>query len=170
MRSYLVLVALIGLVPWGVGPRAADPTVAPQAAPDFRLASLTGGEISLAGLRGRLVLLNFWATWCEPCRREMPGLEALWRRYRDRGLTVLAINEDNDGGARAAHFVARHELTYPVLLDRDGVVGRSYRARALPMSYLVGADGNMLAAVAGARDWDAGAAGALIEQHLPPRR
>ena len=175
MRKPLAFAVVIGLVAWGDGPRAADPFAAfgtkpvatPQPAADFRLPSLSGGEVSLADFRGRLVLLNFWATWCEPCRREMPGLEHLARRYRDRGLTVLAINEDDDGGARAARFVARYALTYPVLLDRDSAVGRRYGVRALPMSYLIDAQGRMLPAIAGAREWDGPAAQALIEPHLP---
>lgn len=174
MRGFLAVAALIGLL-GGEGARAEDafaafgaqPPVASQPAPGFRLPSLSGGEIGLADLKGRLVLLNFWATWCEPCRREMPGLERLAQRYRERGLTVLAINEDADDGARATRFVARHALTYPVLLDGDGAVARRYRAKALPMSYLIGADGNLLGTVVGARDWEGGAAGALIEQHLP---
>jgi peroxiredoxin len=178
MHKRLLLAVLLGLLPWGEGARADDPfaafgiiaAVAAQPAPDFRLANLHGGETGLSDLKGRVVLLNFWATWCEPCRREMPGLEALWRRYRVQGLTVLAVNEDTDGGVRAARFAARFTLGYPILLDRDGAVGRGYQATALPMSYLIGADGKILAVVAGARDWEGRAAGALIEQLLAQHR
>ncbi len=174
MRSSLALVALLVAVASADGAPAdeafaavgATRPVAAQTAPEFRLPSLTGGEIGLADFKGQLVLVNFWASWCAPCREEMPGLERLARRYRAQGLTVLAVNEDGDDGRRAARFVARQSLGLPVVLDRDGAVATRYRATGLPVTFLIAPDGRLLATITGARDWDGPAAAALIESLL----
>ena len=109
-------------------------------APDFTLETLDGGTVTLSELRGQVVVINLWATWCPPCRAEMPALERVWNQYRDDGLTVLAVNQQ-ERASRVRAFVEELGLTFPVLLDRNGTVGARYRLRALPTTFFIGRDG-----------------------------
>jgi peroxiredoxin len=106
-------------------------------APDFTLQTLDGETVSLSDLRGQMVLINFWATWCGPCKLEMPIIQA---RYNDRELVVLAINF-NENAERVQMFVDDLELTFPILLDPGGSIQELYRVRGYPTSYFVDADG-----------------------------
>lgn len=114
------------------------------AAPVFDLEQLEGGEkISLASLRGKVVVLNFWASWCAPCKDEAPQLEAAWRRWRDRDVVVLGINvQDLDSDAR--RFVERYGLTYPMLRDRHGWTWGHYGIKGLPETWFVDARGRLV--------------------------
>ena len=112
------------------------------AAPDFTLETLDGSSIKLSDLRGQVVLINFWASWCSPCRAEMPAIDAVYRKYQSAGFAVLAVNATNqDTEAAARLFVQQLGLTFPILFDRDGAVSRQYRLQGLPSSYFVGRDG-----------------------------
>jgi peroxiredoxin len=106
-------------------------------APEFSLQGLDGEAVRLSQFRGRVVLLNFWATWCGPCRLEMPAIQD---RYNDGGFEVLAINFD-ETAAQIVPFVAELGLTFPVLLDPGGRVQELYRIRGYPTSFLVDANG-----------------------------
>jgi len=113
-----------------------------EPAPPFRLVGLDGQTTSLADLRGKLVLVNFWASWCIPCREETPLLEATAREYKARGLRVVGvIYQDSADAARA--FEASYQLTYPSLLDPDGRTAIDYGVLAIPESFLVDAAGVM---------------------------
>lgn len=136
-------------------------------APDFRLRDLAGNPVSLADFAGRPVLLNFWATFCAPCREEMPALQALWRDYRGRGLIILAIVTDRGNMDTVRHYIHQGGFDFPVLPDPAGNVRRRYEVRALPTSYLIGTDGRFLGRVIGARQWNNPAWRALIEAMLP---
>ena len=119
-------------------------------APDFTLDSLSGQPTSLASLRGQVVILNLWASWCGPCQAEMPTIERVYLSERSRGLAVLAVNstfQDSEPSARA--FARRFGLTYPILLDRDGSVSRTYLLHALPTTYIVDRHGIIRAVVLG---------------------
>ncbi len=123
--------------------RAAART-APQAgapAPDFSLATLDGEMVTLSDLRGRPVVLNFWATWCGPCRAEMPALEQVWQQYEQGGVMVLGVDQGEQAGT-VERFV-REEVgtSFPILLDPDQKVGAAYQVRALPTTFFIGADG-----------------------------
>ena len=109
-------------------------------APDFRLEDLDGRPVRLADYRGQVVLINFWATWCVPCRTEMPEIESAYRAHRERGFAVLAIDVQEPAGM-VRPFMAELGLTFPALLDLVGSVSRAYRARALPASFLVDRQG-----------------------------
>lgn len=107
-------------------------------APDFTLDSLAGDQVALSALRGKVVLVNLWASWCGPCRAEMPAIDRVYRANRSRGFEVLAVdatNQDSESNARA--FVEQLGLTFPILLDRTGSVSRRYLLRALPTSFFV---------------------------------
>ena len=120
---------------------------------DFVLKDLNGKEISLSSFKGKVVLLNFWATWCPPCRAEMPSMERLYRRFKDKDLVILAVDLREEAKI-VRKFVAGQKLSFPVLLDSDGRVGAIYGAQSIPLSYLVGRDGNVLAGSIGGREWD----------------
>ena len=120
-------------------PASADSMPAPQAdhpAPDFTLMSLDGTPVTLSKLTGQVALINIWATWCPPCRAEMPTIETAYEQYRDQGFTVLAVNLQEDPRSVAA-FMQQYQLTFPALLDLDGQVSRDYQAFSLPSSFFV---------------------------------
>ncbi|WP_322819451.1 TlpA disulfide reductase family protein [Tepidiforma sp.] len=113
-----------------------------RAAPNFRLASLDGPPRSLDQFRGSYVLLNFWASWCGPCRAETPDLQDFYSRNLDRGIVVIGINQQEDA-ATARQFTAQFGVTYPILLDSSGAVSQAYATGigGLPRTYLVSPDG-----------------------------
>jgi len=114
-------------------------TPAPQEnhpAPDFTLLDLAGVPVRLSDLRGQVVLVNVWATWCPPCRAEMPMIQAAYAQYRTQGFTVLAVNLREDAPT-VARYMEQNRLTFPALLDRDGAVGDHYQARVLPSSFFI---------------------------------
>jgi len=105
-------------------------------APDLALPQLDGTPRTLRDLRGQVVLINVWATWCPPCRAEMPAIQQAYTAYRDRGFIVLAVNQREDATA-IRPFLEQHGLTFPILLDRDGQASATYQASALPSSFFV---------------------------------
>jgi len=111
--------------------------------PEFTLADLKGRKWSLQQLRGKVVLVNFWATWCPPCRRELPDMQALYHRFGGRGLVILAISDDEPEKVR--DFVAAQKYTFPVLLDPGHTVNRLFVVEGIPKSFLYGRDGKLLA-------------------------
>ncbi len=105
-------------------------------APDLRLQTLNGEMVSLSDLRGQVVILNFWATWCPACRTEMPALDQVYRAYHDQGLEVVAVNVQEDPAGTEA-FVQELGLDLPVLVDLDGTVSTRYRVTSLPTTYVI---------------------------------
>jgi cytochrome c biogenesis protein CcmG, thiol:disulfide interchange protein DsbE len=110
--------------------------LADHPAPGFSLANLNGTNTALIDLKGQVLLINVWATWCPPCRVEMPSIQAAYEQYHDQGFTVLAVNLQEDPAVVAA-FMRDYQLTFPALLDRNGQVSRTYQAVALPSSFFV---------------------------------
>ena len=167
-----VVAALLALAAGGV--HAADPFGAldverPRqrvAAPDFRLPTLDGNEVRLSQYRGKVILLNFWATWCRPCREEMPSLQKLWAQFRGQDFVILAVAADRGNPRTVARFAAELNLDFPILLDPAGEVRRHYEVYGLPMTYLIGRDGRISGRAPASRDWHSPAARALIEQLL----
>jgi thiol-disulfide isomerase/thioredoxin len=119
--------------------------VAPQAgfaAPEFVLQTPEGEAYSLSKLKGRAVLVNLWATWCPPCRAEMPAIERVYREYKSRGFIALAVNATyQDDPAQLAPFIREYGLTFPILLDLSGGTGAAYELHALPSSFFINRDG-----------------------------
>ena len=125
-----------------------------KAAPDFTLPDLSGKSHRLGDLRGRIVVLNFWATWCPPCIEEMPSLEKLHRALADKGVAVVAVSVDerfSDVGA----FISRFGLTLPVLYDEGKKVSRKYQTFKYPETYILDREGRLKSKVVGPRDWAA---------------
>lgn len=116
----------------------------------FDLPRLGGGTDAVARHRGSVVLMNFWATWCPPCKEEMPALEQLARQERGRGLVVLGIDQGESADAARA-FVRAHGITFPILLDADQKYASSYVSIGLPTSVIVGRDGHVVRGIDGAQ-------------------
>ena len=158
MKRRCALGALAALALPAILPReasakpAAVPWPAGKPANAFELDSLGGATVSLASLRGRPLLLNFWASWCEPCRAEMPSLELLEARHAAAGLKVLAINfRETDGTVK--RFVDQTGLALTVLRDRDGGVARDYGVKIYPTTVAIDRAGRARFSVTGEIDW-----------------
>ncbi len=137
------------------------------AADDFILKALNGKRVRMSGLKGKAVLLNFWATWCPPCRREMPSMERLYQRYRSRGLVVLAVSLDRSSPDEVRSFVDEMGLNFTVLLDPDGLTSSLYSVSGVPFSFLIDPEGRIVYKAAGAIDWDGAVVQAAVETVLP---
>jgi len=142
----LALAALLAASGW------AGAAVTPSAAaPDFTLTSLGGTNLRLQEQRGSVVMINFWATWCGPCRVEMPHLSRLYEKYRASGFTVLAINIDEDPH-KAARLAAQLGMRFPVLMDTEKKVSRLYDLSTMPSTVLIDRDGRVRYITRGYRD------------------
>ena len=150
-RRSLFALILFAMLAWifistdQTGGSTAGQIPAPQAgflAPDFTLQTLDGDAVTLSELRGKAVLVNFWATWCPPCRAEMPAIQKLYDEYKERGFVVLAVNATyQDTSSAIPGFVEEHNLTFPILLDNTGDSADQYQLRSLPSSFFIGRDG-----------------------------
>ena len=162
LLSYLLLLFL-ALPAFGRPTPSAG--AAGSAAPAFSLPGRTG-TVSLDSLRGRVVYVDFWASWCEPCRRSFPWLNTLRERYADRGLTIVAINLDKDRRAADA-FLEKFPASFTVAYDPAGKSAETYRVSAMPSSFLIGPTGVLLSSHAGFDPRKTGAIEALIEEACP---
>ncbi len=127
-----------------VGPLDDQKPIKGQPAPDFVLRDTDGNLVKLSGLRGKVVFVNFWASWCVPCKKELPDIQKIYDEKRADGLEVLAINWQDDPETATAFFSA-HGLRLPLLLDRSGSVYTQYRLQGLPDSFFVDREGNIAA-------------------------
>ena len=125
-----------------------------QLAPDFELSDLEGRPVALAALRGKVLFVNFWATWCAPCRDEAPSLQKLYARLQPRGFEVLAVSIDASSEEGAVRdFVREFSLGFPILADPKQRAYRSFGATGVPETYLIDADGRLAEKFIGPRDW-----------------
>ncbi|MGE7693650.1 peroxiredoxin family protein [Lysinibacillus sp. NPDC094177] len=120
-------------------------------APDFELKTLKGETVRLSDYVGKKVILNFWATWCPPCKEEVPHMQKIYEEYKNQGIEILAVNVTNkDKGEEAvAQFVKEHGLTFEVLLDEEGFVASKYQVFTLPTTYMIDTKGNMIDIIEG---------------------
>jgi cytochrome c biogenesis protein CcmG/thiol:disulfide interchange protein DsbE len=142
VAAVALVAALFGLLAWklasGEGGRATG------RAPDFALSRLDGkGELSLASLRGKAVVVNFWASWCVPCRDEAPVLDETWRKYRDRGLVVVGVAV-RDFSEDSRRFARRYGMTYPIVKANGNAVERDYGITGVPETFFVDREGNLV--------------------------
>ncbi|HLF47960.1 MAG TPA: TlpA disulfide reductase family protein [Methylomirabilota bacterium] len=140
-----------------------------QRGPAFRLRTFPGdGRASLEDFTHKLVILNFWATWCTPCTDEMPTLEMLWHDYRARGLVVLGVSVDR-GAPRSLlePYIANLRLTFPILLDPDVKTAGAWRVASLPATFIVKPGGEVVGMAVGAREWNGAEMRSLLETLLP---
>ena len=122
-------------------------------APDFTLKSLKGEEVSLLQQRGNYVLVNFWATWCGPCKVEMPSLEALHQRFKSKNFSLLAISNDMFGARVVEPFIKAHKLSFTVLLDQQLQASNKFGVISLPTTFMIDPEGNIIGELRGAEDW-----------------
>jgi len=179
MRRRLVMrIAALGLAALlaGCGQQAnsanrATPvgTAVGMQAPSLELTTLAGPTLALPALRGKVVLVNFWATWCGPCLMEMPSMERLYQKFGHNDFEIVAISADYQGEPVVKPFVDRLRLTFPVLLDPDSKVVDLYQVTGLPTSLLVDRDGVITHKFMGARNWDSPTAQETISQLLRHR-
>jgi len=145
----VILLALLGWFIWArlspappSAPISSIPApVVGHPAPDFVLPALDGSEVRLADLRGKPVILNFWATWCPPCRREMPALEIVWQQYSQGDVMVLGVDQGESIAVVSEYVRQNVGVTFPLLLDRSQDVGDLYLVRSLPTTFFIDADG-----------------------------
>jgi len=167
-RPYVFATILLGVlvvVAW-LGRDRMRPVMAGHPAPDFEAVALDGTPVELSDYRGKVVLVNIWATWCRPCRAEMPSMEALYREFEGTDFEIVAVSVDAEAGerdeagrsgaskARLADFARELDLTFPILHDPEGRIERQYRTTGVPESFLVDRDGVIVRHVAGATIWD----------------
>jgi thiol-disulfide isomerase/thioredoxin len=144
------------------------PSSPPRPAPQIHFTAADGKAVSLGDFAGRLVLVNLWATWCAPCRREMPSLDRLQTRLGDK-ITILAISEDMGGDKAVAPFVAKLGLkALKTYLDPKNAVGQAFKVDGLPTSFLIDRQGRVLGRVEGEADWDSPKMLAVIKPFVAP--
>jgi peroxiredoxin len=137
-----------------------------QQAKDFNVAALEGGTLRLVDLKGKVVFLNLWATWCPPCKEEMPAMERLWQRYKDQGLVVIALSMDSAGAKVVKPFIEQAKYTYRVALDPKMEIAQLYGARSVPSTFIIDRSGALRAIALGPRDWDGRASFAYFDTLL----
>lgn len=167
-RPYVLATLLLGVLvvaAW-IGRERIRPVMAGHPAPDFEATTLDGTRVELSDYRGKVVLVNIWATWCRPCRAEMPSMETLYREFEGTDFEILAVSVDAAPGerdeagrtgaskARLADFAEELGLTFPILHDPEGRIERRYRTTGVPESFLVDRDGTIVRHIAGATIWD----------------
>jgi len=133
------------------------PSKTEKPAPDFTLKDVNGQTIHLKDFRGKSILLNFWATWCEPCKQELPSMQKLYESLNKKGIEVVAISIDRTDQGKVQEYAKQYHLTFPVLLDPDQKIRKNYYIMGLPTSYLIDASGKLRGFVSGAREWDSAA-------------
>jgi len=155
-----MLISLLAGIVWTVFSRVPSAIGAPLSsspspregflAPDFTLDTLQGEKVTLSHLRGKIVVVNFWATWCLPCRKETPALEKAYEQYEDSGIVILGVNLTNqDSVSDVESFVQEFKLTYPILLDRDGSVSNLYQIEGLPTTFFINREGIIRTVIVG---------------------
>lgn len=167
-RTFLSLFAFLLLTaeapsPWGV-----DEMVG-RKAEEFTLKDPQGATVPLSSFRGRVVLLNFWATWCPPCREEMPSLNRLHRKFRDQGFVVVAVATDRRS-SDVKEYLAKHPVDFQVLIDTEMKTSRLYKVFSLPTSFLIDRNGVILKRYLGEEEWDAPDITAEVRKALSGRQ
>ncbi len=157
-RRIFLIVSLLGLAIWAVwyglrqdlgrGPKIGS------LAPDFTLVDQENRPQTLSSFQGKVVLINFWATWCGPCQYEMPSLELLYRKFQGRGLVVLGVSLDEEGWPVIREFLQKVPLSFPVLNDREQQVTELYQTFRIPETYLIDKSGKIADKIVGPQDYN----------------
>jgi peroxiredoxin len=130
------------------------PVAAGEMAADFKLQDLAGKPITLSSLRGKVVFLNVWATWCGPCREEMPSMETLYESFKNRkDFVILAVSQDHRGRAAVVPYIEKNHFQFDILLDPENVVGDAYNVSGVPETFIIDRKGRIVAHHMGAFDW-----------------
>jgi peroxiredoxin len=157
-KTLIVLIGLFGLVVVAavlVSAMGGTPKIAPKEGPramDFALKDLNGKTHTLSSYKGKFVFLNFWATWCPPCRKEMPSMQKVFEKSDKKKFVMLAVNAKEDKRAVLA-FAKKNGYTFPILLDTDYKVSGQYQVQAIPLTLLIDKNGRIVGRICGAREW-----------------
>jgi peroxiredoxin len=130
-----------------------NPIKGNKKAPDFSLKDLNGKKFEMKQFKGKVIFLNFWATWCGPCKEEMPGLEVLHRQFKEKNFVLLTISVDYEGMKPVREFIDKHQYTFPVLLDPKSETLDPFEVKGIPTTFLVDKNGRMIGKAIGSRDW-----------------
>ena len=122
-------------------------------APDFTFPGLDGKMVSLSDYKGKVVLLNIWATWCPPCVEEMPSMERLYQKFKGQNFEILAVSIDEPGLKVVAPFMKKSNLTFPALIDSEGAIKAVYGITGIPESFIIDKQGNLIKKIMGPVDW-----------------
>ena len=122
-------------------------------APDFTFPGLDGKKVSLSDYKGKVVLVNIWATWCPPCVKEMPSMEKLYRKFKGENFEILAVSIDETGLKAVAPFMEKTRLTFPALIDSKGTIKPVYRITGIPESFIIDKQGVLIKKIVGPVDW-----------------
>lgn len=154
---YLLLIVLLVVLGGGAYIYSNLPSttavVTGEVAPDFTLEDTKGNKITLSALRGKVVMVNFWATWCPPCIEEMPSMESLNKFMADEDFVMLAINTEKNGRTVVPEFLEKSPYTFPILYDDQSTVQQQYGVYKFPESFIVGKDGTVVEKIIGSLDW-----------------
>lgn len=153
-RNLVLVLLFVGIVTsaWGES-KVLHPVKGQPPAPDFELKDIDGSIHKLTDYRGKVVIVNFWATWCPPCRFELPSMERLWQKTKDRGVMMLAINLGEDADTIFT-FTSDYPVSFPLLLDPDSSVTKEYSVLGIPTSYVINPQGQIIYRAVGTREWD----------------
>ena len=151
-----IIVVVVAVVVFVVTSKKSDyvPTGPGVNSIDFTLPDLDGKEHTLSDYRGKVVFLNFWATWCAPCKEEMPSMQVLYETFKNRGLEIIAVSIDKDGAEGVKEFVEAYGLTFTVLHDPRGKVKEKYKTTGVPETFIVDQNGVIAEKVWGTRQWE----------------
>uniref|UniRef100_C6E5H2 Alkyl hydroperoxide reductase/ Thiol specific antioxidant/ Mal allergen n=1 Tax=Geobacter sp. (strain M21) TaxID=443144 RepID=C6E5H2_GEOSM len=151
-RIFAVLLLLVAVLASGCSKKEV-PAQEGVAAPDFTLSDLSGKQVQLSSLKGKVVLVNFWATWCPPCREEIPSMVKLNQIMQGKNFQMLAISIDEGGEQAVQEFFRQNGVTLPALLDTDGSVSRRYGTTGVPETFIVDGKGTIRKKVIGGVEW-----------------
>ncbi|MHB9112529.1 MAG: TlpA disulfide reductase family protein [Thermoleophilia bacterium] len=157
--AILAIVVFVGIIAIAAGAyffwqaRKSPPVEEGSQAPNFTLPLMSGGEVSLEDYKGKVVLLNIWATWCNPCREEMPYMEQLYQNMKGKPFEILAVSIDTRGSRDVEPFVKKLGLTFPILLDSDKKVNNLYQATGVPETFIIDKNGIVRQHILGPVNW-----------------
>ncbi|MEE8184788.1 MAG: TlpA disulfide reductase family protein [Thermodesulfobacteriota bacterium] len=148
----IIAVVVISLMMFGRRGKF-EPVIAGKNAPGFKLPDLDGKITALSDFKGKVVFLNFWATWCKPCEEEMPSMQMLYDDLKDENFEMLAVSLDSKGPGGIREFARKYGLTFPILHDRKGKVKEIYKTTGVPETFIIDQNGIIAEKVWGPRDW-----------------
>jgi peroxiredoxin len=163
---FLALVSLLCLVLAAFSTQAAEQVEINAPAPDFTLPTLEGKDLSLSSLKGKVVLVAFWSIYCHVCQQEMPKLDSLYKKYKEKGLEVIGVNIDREPVETIQGSVKERGLSFPILLDGEKKAKKAYQARAVPTAFILDRNGIIVDKVVGTYQWSSPASEQFIEKLL----
>jgi cytochrome c biogenesis protein CcmG, thiol:disulfide interchange protein DsbE len=166
----IIVVVVVGFVMFGKKGMF-EPIVAGKVPPAFELPDLEGNMVSLSSYKGKVIFLNFWATWCKPCEEEMPSMEYLYKKLQGENFEMVAVSIDSKGPGAVQEFVEKYGISFPVLHDRKGKIKELYKTTGVPETFIIDQNGVVAEKVWGPRDWSGPYATKVIRDLLnsPPK-